>query len=410
MRILLVNKFYYRRGGAETYCLEIMKKLVAEGHEVAIFSMHHPKNLPSPWSKFFVSRLSFNEGSNFEKIRGALRLLFSFSARRKFRALVLEFKPDIIHLHNIYHQLSPSFLPIAKQYSIPVIMHLHDYKLICPNYSLYDGSRICEDCAWPHYWRCFFKKCFGNSYFKSFLVSFEMFFHKRILNIYEKNIAAYIAPSQFMKDLCTRHGLENNKIITLYNFILHDDETKPTIAHDNFLYFGRLAKEKGIYVLLQALEQLPDSHLLIAGEGPEESNIQQFIINHNLSTRVSLLGRIEGQNLSGVIDHAEAIIMPSVWFENMPFSLLESLSHGKIVIASRIGGFPEIIKNNENGFLCAPGNPTALAEVMAHVHRLSLEKKSEIASAARYSVTDLKIDNHYHKLMEIYEKVIKNYS
>ena len=133
MKIIEVNKFYYRRGGAESYLLDIEKKLQSEGHQVAIFSMKHPKNQPSVWEKYFVSRLSFNEGSLWDKIRYPFRLFYSFEAKRKFEKLVKDFQPDVIHIHNIYHQISPSILPIAKKYGVPVYMHLHDYKLICPN-------------------------------------------------------------------------------------------------------------------------------------------------------------------------------------------------------------------------------------------------------------------------------------
>lgn len=410
MRILQVNKFYYRRGGAETYVLEVSKKLVAEGHDVAIFSMHHPKNIPSPWSKFFVSRLSFNEGSSAQKIKGAFRLLYSFEARRKFTNVIEEFKPDIIHLHNIYHQLSPSFLPIAKKYGIPVVMHLHDYKLICPNYSLYDGQRTCEDCAWPHYWRCFFKKCFAHSYLKSLLVSFETFLHQRVLHIYKKNIVAYIAPSEFMRQICIRHGVEAEKITTLYNFILGTAVANTPSVHNSFLYFGRLSQEKGLYPLLKAMARLPDTKLIIAGEGPEKKKFESYIDVHNLTSRVSLPGRLEGSSLSNIIDEAQAVVMPSVWFENMPFSLLESLARGKIVLASRIGGFPEIVKDGSNGFLCQPNNDKELEEKIRYISNLSESKRNEIATAAKESVMNLNLDNHYRMLIGIYEKAIKNYS
>lgn len=132
MRILQVNKFNYIRGGAEKYFIEISKNLEELGHQVAIFSMHHPKNNPSPWEKYFVSRLSFNEAKLRDRLITPGRILYSLEAKRKFKSLVKDFKPDIIHIHNIYHQISPSILDVAKKYQIPVVMHLHDYKLICP--------------------------------------------------------------------------------------------------------------------------------------------------------------------------------------------------------------------------------------------------------------------------------------
>lgn len=405
MRILLVNKFYYRRGGAETYLLEIEKKLKAEGHEVAIFSMQHPKNLPSEWSRFFVSRVSFNEGGIWQRIRAVARMFYSFEARRKFKALIQEFKPEVIHIHNIYHQISPSILPVAKQARIPVVMHLHDYKIISPNYSLYDGKRICEDCALPNYWRCFFKKCFDNSYIKSFLVSLETFFHQGVLNIYKKNIDIYIAPSQFMKDICVRHGLPESKVKVLYNFTSDEKSSAHYKEGDYFLYFGRLSEEKGLSLLLQAVAINEDVRLVIAGSGPDQSRLEKLASKLNINNRVAFVGYVQGKELEKVIQEAQAIVMPSVWLENMPFALLEALSEGKIVIASRIGGFKEIITNGENGYLCTPGNIEELAEIMKIVSNLSPEARERLKENAYMGVKGFNVNEHYRNLLTFYTSV-----
>lgn len=402
MRILLVNKFYYRRGGAETYLLEIEKKLQAEGHEVVIFSMHHPKNLPSKWNHFFVSRVSFNEGGVWQKVRAVCRMMYSFEARQKFKAIIQEFKPDVIHLHNIYHQISPSILPIAQEAAIPVIMHLHDYKLICPNYSLYDGKNICEDCTLPHYWHCFFKKCFENSYIKSFLVSFETFFHQGILNIYKKNINLYIAPSQFMKEICVRHGIPESKIRVLYNFVLGETTISESKEGSYFLYFGRLSPEKGIDVLLGAVIDDPNFKVVIAGVGPDQTRLKKITHQLNLGNQVKFVGYQTGQVLEEFIQNAEAIVMPSVWLENMPFSLLEAMNQGKIVVASRIGGLEEIIVDGKNGFLFTPGNSQELAKILRSLHELSPDARKQLKSEAQARVKTLSLAHHYQELLALY--------
>ena len=144
MKILQVNQFYYPRGGADKYFLDLTRTLTEAGHQVAVFSMVHPKNWPSPWSPYFVSRVSFNEGNLVDKLKTPGRVLYSLEAKRKFARLVRDFQPEIIHLHNIYHHISPSILTVAQEYKIPVVLHLQDYKLICANHSLFTKGAICE--------------------------------------------------------------------------------------------------------------------------------------------------------------------------------------------------------------------------------------------------------------------------
>jgi len=401
MRIIQVNKFNYLRGGAEKYFLSVTDELLRRGHDVAVFSMHHPKNLPSVWDKYFISRVSFNEGGLLNKIIGFGRTLYSFEAKRKFTALVKDFKPDIIHLHNIYHHISPSILNVARQYKIPVVMHLHDYKLICPNYQLYSHNQVCYDCAAPNYFKCLTKKCFKDSYLASFLVALEMFWHHKVLKIYEKNIKFYIAPSNFMKQTCVRFGVEAKLITVLYNFINITPKLS-TSLDDYLLCFGRLSSEKGIDVLLRALAQLDRKFILkIAGTGPDEKRLKQLTKDLNLDQQVEFLGHLSGDDIATIVARARAIIIPSVWLENMPFSLLESLALGKTVIASNIGGLAELITDGVNGFSFVANDSQALAKKLVALDQADLIK---IGQAATQSVKDLMIDQHLDQLLKIYER------
>jgi glycosyltransferase involved in cell wall biosynthesis len=217
MRILQVNKFHYNRGGADKYYLSLIKNLEQDGHQVAAFSMYHPKNSASLYAKYFVSRLSFNEGGLIDILKTPGRMIYSLEAKRKFKNLVKDFKPEIIHIHNIYHQISPSILDIAAKFKIPVVMHLHDYKLICPNYQLFVGGETCEACKPHKYFNCYRKQCFKGSKSKSMLATLEMFIHHRLLKIYEKNIHTFIAPSDFMKQKLVEFGWNINKIKLVIN-------------------------------------------------------------------------------------------------------------------------------------------------------------------------------------------------
>jgi len=407
MRILEVNKFHYLRGGAEKYFLDISEYLKKQGHEVAVFSMQHPKNLPSPWSRYFVSRISFNEGGLRDKLIAPGRIIYSREAKRKFEELVKDFKPEIIHIHNIYHQLSPSILDVAKKYQIPVVMHLHDYKLICPNYQLFTHGQICYRCRGGKYYQAVCHDCFKNSVAMSSLVTVEMYLHHRFWQIYEKNIATYIAPSRFMKNTCVSFGIPPERIKVIYNFI--DTPISPQLPEpggDYLLYFGRLSLEKGIDVLLRALTLTKSKvKLKIAGSGPEAERLKKMVEELKLENRVEFLGNLSPRDLKPVINQAKAVIIPSVWLENMPFSLLESLALGKVVIAAKTGGMSELIKPEISGFLFERGNSQDLAE---KIDKLESVRLDFMGQKAKQLVTDLTLANHYRELIAIFEKLVKS--
>lgn len=400
MRILQVNKYNYIRGGAEKYFIEITKELRELGHQVAIFSMNHPNNIPSDFDKYFVSRISFNEGGLKNKVIGPFRILFSFEARRKFRRLVKDFKPDVIHIHNIYHQISPSILRVARKRKIPVIMHLHDYKLVCPNYQLLAHNKICYRCLGGKYYNCLRQKCFKNSFWKSFLATIEMYLHHYILKVYKKNINLFIAPSQFMKDTAVKFGWPENKIKVLYNFSEKLENDLIDQISDYGLYFGRLSKEKGIDVLLLALNQsnikMP---LKIIGSGPEENNLKEMVKKLNLVNQVEFLGPKFGDDLFLEVKKAKAIFLPSIWLENMPLTLLESLMLKKVVIASRTGGLPELVKDGETGFLFDRGDAQGLARVIDDLDNHNL---LQIGGRAGLLAENLSAGRHLSKLLQIY--------
>jgi len=406
MRIIQVNKFHYLRGGAEKYFLDMSEKLRQEGHEVAVFSMRHPKNLPSLWEKYFVSRLSFNESKLRDKLLTPGRIIYSLEAKWKFARLVRDFKPEIIHIHNIYHQLSPSILSVARKYKIPVVMHLHDYKLVCPNYQLFVDNEICYRCRGGHYCQAIKHRCFQKSFWKSALVALEMFLHHKLWKIYEKNIALYLAPSAFMKKTVVSFGIPENKVEVLYNFIDRPAPQNSQIpVQDYLLYYGRLSPEKGIDILLQSVKLLPGNvELKIVGSGPDQKRLEADVKSLGLEGAVKFLGPKFGSELEQIILGAKAIIIPSVWAENMPFVLLESLVLGKVVIASRTGGLPELIVEGESGFLFENGSAAELAEKIKSLENYNL---ASIGSAAKKQVLDLTLEKHYKKLLTVYQNFIK---
>lgn len=411
MRILQVNKFYYPRGGADKYFINLTDALRKAGNEVAIFSMAHPENLPSEFSDYFVSRIDFNNGSWRDKLKSPGRIIYSFEAKRKFKKLIEDFRPDIIHIHNIYHQISPSILAVAKKAGIPVVMHLHDYKLICPNYQLFANGKICEACKPKKYCQCAKKKCFKESFAQSLLASLEMFIHHSVLKIYEKNISFFIAPSDFMKRKVIEFGWPKDKIGVVINPVFKtftgednrsEDNSQP--EEDYLLYFGRLSKEKGTDVLIKAAA-LTGVKLKFAGSGLEEENLKEAV--KEAGAQADFLGFKDGIELRQIILKAKAVIIPSIWYENMPLSLLEALSLGKIVIASNIGGIPEIIKDGENGLLFNPCDVNDLKTKITLLDTIDAQTRQIIKGRARQTVAGLNEENNLKEVLKIYQAILK---
>jgi glycosyltransferase involved in cell wall biosynthesis len=405
MNILQVNKFHYPRGGADIYYLELGKALEKAGHNVAYFSMLHPKNQSSEYSKYFVSRLSFNEGSLKDKLKTPGRMIYSLEAKRKFKKLIEDFKPDIIHIHNIYHQISPSILDVAARYKIPVVMHLHDYKLVCPNYQLFAHGKICEDCKPTKYYKCVKNRCFKNSCTKSTLAALEMYIHHSILKIHKKNISSFIAPSLFMKNKVAEFGWDENKIKVIYNpysaSLTANEDEKNRIEKDNYLlYFGRLSKEKGLSVLIRAAK-ISNHKLKLVGLGSEKKNLEKLA--EEVGADVEFLGFKSGQELKDIIMKARAVVIPSIWSENMPLSLLEALNLGAVVLASNIGGLPEIIEPGKNGWLFQAGD---VDDLVNKINNLDTSDLSMISNNASESVKHLTMGSNWRNVEEIYSQLL----
>ncbi|MFA5754249.1 MAG: glycosyltransferase family 4 protein [Patescibacteria group bacterium] len=410
MRILQVNKFNYPRGGADKYFLDLTRALKATGHKTAIFAMDDPRNQPSPWKKYFVSRISFDEGKIADQFRAPGRIIYSREAKRKFQCLIDDFKPDLIHCHNIYHQLSPSILEVAKKNEIPVVLHLHDYKLICPNYRLFTKNHICYECLdRESYWPCVKNNCYASSG-ASLLAYLEMTIHHKILNIYKKNIDLLIAPSNFIRELLIRSGWPEEKMITIYNPAPEIGRLSgarlETDTKDYLLYFGRLATEKGIEDLIKTVRN-NSWRLKIAGDGSEEKKLRLLSASEVDSGQIEFLGRLSKEPLEKIMAEARAVVIPSRWPENMPLSLLESLASGKIVVASRVGGIPEIIKDGENGFLFTPGNTKELTAKINRLLKLKKEEIKKIRLRARTSAQALNPNDHLKAILKIYQKLAK---
>lgn len=399
MRILLINKFHYVKRGAEVAYFDTARILTDAGHTVAFFSMEHPKNAPTEWSRFFVSQADYSGdgGGFFAKAKMALRIIWNREAQKKLTALIEEFQPDIAHLHNIYHQLSPSILWTLKKHKVPLVMTLHDYKVLSPNHDLFVRGKI-----WEHTsgWRCLVDRCVKDSFLKSLDAAVEKWLHD-FLGSY-RLIQRFISPSQFLIDLFRKHGKEL-PFVKIAQPLLPFPEKTEAAGSNSFLYWGALSPEKGVGLLLDVFKELPQEKLLIIGAGPDEKVLHEKKERLKLFN-VEFLGAIYGEKLFPYVEKAKAILIPSMWYDNMPYVPLEALARGKIVIAAKSGGIPERIADGVNGFLFEMGNKE---ELLRKIKDLSHHDLLKISEAARKSTEDLRPEAYKMALESLYLEILK---
>lgn len=407
MKILQVNKFFYRRGGAETHFFDVIDLLTAHGHEVIPWSMKDPANNASDYEKYFIDPIDFQKRESWPReLKKVGHLLYSPEAAQKLDRLLTEVKPDIAHLHNVYHHFSPSIFGVFKKHRVPVVMTLHDYKLVSPNYRLFNRHGVCLCSRHHRYYEAVFKRCVDDSLPKSIVAALELSFHK-LFQFYEKGAACFITPSEFMRTLMIEWGEPADKFVTLNNFLnpaWYASVASSASLSDKggyLLYIGRLSHEKGIISLISAMRPLVYISLKIVGAGPLEDSIRTQVKN---APHIELVGHKEGEELERLINGARAVVVPSEWFENYPMAVIEAFAKGKPVIASAIGGIPEMVQEGVNGWLFPPGNARALR---ALIERVWGYDKGVFQSAGRAAQAYVREHNdpeiYYEKLMKVYE-------
>jgi len=418
MKVLMINKFYYLRGGTERYCLDMTKLLQRKGHKIIPFSMNHERNWESEYAHYFVEEISFERSADFRRplasLRAAMKAIYSWEARRKLDSLIKDEKPDIAYLHNIHHQISLSILPLLKKYGIPIIWRLHDYSLFCPNSLFYSRGHICEACGGGRYYEIVLRGCRRGSRAASLIAGLAAYLD-RWLGLSDL-VDLFIAPSHFLKAKMGQHGLNAERVIVMPNFIeLSAFATTPSNhargegqKEGYLLYFGRLSREKGLRTLIQAVAQVPGSRLKIAGEGPQRQELEA-LAGRRARGRVTFVGYQRAERLLDILRNAEIVILPSEWYENCPYAILEAFAAGKPVIASDIGGIPELIEDGRDGLLFKPGNVGELANRI----RLLLNDKHKIqqfgSRAKRKIEQQYSADNHYNKFVDACSALTKEH-
>ncbi|MEV6985043.1 glycosyltransferase family 4 protein [Sphaerisporangium sp. NPDC051017] len=402
MRVLHVNKFLYRRGGAESYMLGLAELQVKNGGEVAFYAMAHPENIASKYEEHFPRNLELNPAPRgpIAKAKGVGRMLWSTSARRGIARVIADFKPDVAHLHNIYHQLSPSVVSALREAGVPVVMTLHDCKLVCPSYSFLDHGKVCTACVGGSLREAVRRRCKDDSRSASAVLAAETWLHRRF-GAYD-GVNVFISPSKFLAGQLTTAEVYPDRLRVLDNFVDLSDPPQKTEPGGPLVCVGRLHEGKGVDTAIRAMSLLgADARLVIAGEGPDRERLEKMAADL-VPGRVTFLGRRSREEVLELVRSATALLVPSRWHENQPMTILEAFSCGVPVIGTAVGGIGELITDGATGRLVPPEVPMELASAALALLRdpqksLSMGRSARMTANARFSP-----ERHMSALGEIY--------
>ena len=405
MKVLQLDKYFYHKGGAETVFFNTIELLKANGHEVIPFCLQHAKNEDSEYASFFSNYPELSESTLGTKIKNVPRFFYNKEAAVKLEQLIKQEQPQIAHIHLLFNGLSVSVLPVLKRYNIPIVMTVHDYRLLCPAYTFKDRKgQICEKCIDRRYGRCILRRCSKGRFFDSLFLGLEFYFREYAFSPLDY-IDKFIFVSKFSRSKHIEFEPRYEKVSEfLYNFT---PDVKRTFHAEKkgksyMLYLGRISEEKGIGTLLEAMRQLQHIPLKVVGTGPKWQDLKK-----KASPNVEFLGFKQGEELKQIVENAYFTIVPSEWYENNPLSVIESLAVGIPVIGSNMGGIPELIDNNRNGFLFEAFQVDDLIKQIKLAWGLDSESYSTLRLSCRKFVeTYCSQDSYYNKLMHIYEALI----
>lgn len=394
----MVNKFLFPNGGSETYIFKLGECLAKQGHQIEYFGMDDENRCVSNSANAYTSSMDFHNGSKLKKIAYPIKTIYSTDARKKIRLVLDNFCPDAVHLNNFTYQLTPSIILEINKWKketnrdCKIIYTAHDYNLICPNHMLNNPNthENCELCVSGKFINCTKNKCIHSSLAKSLVGTAEATFWK-MQGTY-KYIDKIICCSEFMKKKLDTNPLFRNKTIAMHNFV-EQKQYRTVEKKDYVLYFGRYSEEKGINTLLKVCKELPKIDFIFAGSGPLEKDV-------NSVQNVKNVGFKTGSELEKLVREAKFTIYPSEWYENCPFSVMESQMYGTPVIGADIGGIPEIIENGKTGELFESGNISDLQSKVLNLYNDDEKLTTYIKNCK---------DVHFDTTEEYVEKLIKYY-
>lgn len=388
------------RGGSERVFFNTIKLLADHGHEVVPFATAHPKSLPSPYDRYFVEAPEIRDMGTFDRIKAIPRFFWSRKAAKALDALLQDFKPDVAHIHNFFNGLSLSILPVLHRHGVPVVMTLHDPRLVCPSPKWMLFGNDCLNCRKSLYTNCLRNRCCDSAVLSA-MGTMEMI-HKDFLTRYDRHVSRYIFLNNAYRRLMSReHPEMMEKGIVLPNFspdlTMHESH-----RGDYFLFYGRLTPGKGIDTFIRMAKDVPEAKFVVAGDGELADDIRQASLPN-----VDMRGFLTGNDLTSTIAGARAILVPSKWMDNNPMTVIEAYSYGKPVIASDIGGIPDMVIEDKTGWLFSPNAADEFAAKVRHMLTLTDAEYQAMSRAARqFALDNFNADTYYSRLMQIYTEIL----
>ena len=401
MKILMVNKFLYPRGGSESYMLYLAEYLKKIGHEIEFFGMYDEKNTVGNSKGLYTQNMDFHS-KGLGRFLYPFKIIYSFEAKRKIMNVIDDFNPDIVHMNNINFQLTPSIIYGIKKQGIPVVQTVHDYQMICPNHLLYNFNKNtpCEKCVRGLNIHCIKNKCIHGSMVKSIIGVIEAKFYSW-LKTYKK-VDLFVCPSNFLeKKLLSAKGYYEGKTKTIHNFIDKEKFANTKRMEDSYIVFaGRLSKEKGIENIAGVAKILPQYTFIVAGSGPDEEMLKDI-------PNIRLAGFVTGDKLTELIGNAKVLLLPSVCYENCPLSILEAHCMGVPVVTMNSGGMAELVKDGVTGTLVNDPTPEGIAlklketiEDEDYYNRIKENCKNEKDNILSVEIYADSLIKEYEKLVE----------
>lgn len=401
MKVLLVNKFHYMKGGSERYYFTLAEALKNRGHEVIFFAMQDEKNIPCAQEKYFVSNSSVGGGIK-SKLNMVLHIAYSKEAYQKMKALLESEKPDLVIFNLVHKQITLSIVDAIKEYDkhLPIFWTMHDLIAVCPSYTMLDGSgNICEKCLGGDFTNCVKNRCIRGSKLMSMLSEYEAKYIRK--RKWYDDIDLYICPSEFYSAKLIKSRFTKSKIICLRNPLPEDTEYSLNSADGGYaLYFGRLSREKGVKTLIDACVRT-NTKLYVLGTGPIESELKEYAKTHG---NIQFKGFQQGKALTDYIKNARCVVLPSEWYENGPYSAMEAMALGKPLIVSNNGGLPELVQNGVNGYIYSDNRQ--LDESLQRIFALENKAYTKMCSQSLKMAKALfNAGDYVEKLMAEYKRI-----
>lgn len=368
MKILMINKYLYPRGGAENYMLRLGTHL-QQGHKVQYFGMDHPNRAAGNRVNAYAPEVDLRTKNRWQQLRLGLCTIYSPTAVRRLRKVLEDFQPDVCHLNNFHYQLTPGMLMEIRRWlrktnhPCKIVYTAHDYQLVCPNHLCRNGDRNCEKCLGGRFYHCVLGRCIQGSSGKSLIGTLEAYFWN-LTGIY-RELDRIVCCSQFLKEKLDTNPVLAEKTVVMHNFVL-SVSLENTKKKEYVLYFGRYSREKGIVSLLEAAKELPWIPFVFAGNGELEGLLAGI-------PNVTNVGFQQGTALERLIREAVFTICPSECYENCPLSVMESIQLGTPVLGAAIGGIPELIQPGVTGELFESGNQEDLKKKILQLWQRPLD-------------------------------------